>query len=133
MCHCEIDLDCNCNCDFVKDFEGVYKGVGKVYYVNLETKEVYLVEEQTNLLEIKKIADKLYFITITELVPNPGLSFSIIANQTTENKYLIQSGGDGLNSYYFDVTEGFDVLNSSFTTPNTDGKSFGGSIKYIRQ
>ncbi len=134
MSYCEFDCVCDldCNCNFVKDFEGIYGGSGIVYIANLQTGEI-LEQIQDILLEIKKIANQVYFAKFTELAPNPGLTFSCVGTQTTENKYLIQSGTGGLNSFYFDITEGFDILNVNFSSPNINGESFGASIKFYRK
>lgn len=132
MCHCDFNCECECQCGCVKSFSGVYQGSGNVYFVSLETGNT-VVEVQDILLEIKKIANEIYYITFVELSPNPGTTFSCVATQSSENKYFIQSSTSGLNNFYFNKDEGFDILNVNFNTPNINNECFAASIKFYRK
>lgn len=99
-------------------FAGTWTATGPVYIYNTKTGNVK-VEQQSIVLSITKFADKIFLGTFTELTPTPGATFNFVANQTTENKNLIQSATSGLNSFYFTGKDGVNVLNANWNTSTT--------------
>jgi hypothetical protein len=90
-----------------KNFEGRWLSNGIIYFTSAATRET--VEEfQIVELEIKKIAEQIYLCVFTQIYPpiaNNSVSnsnqFVCVGTQSTENKYLLQSGTGGLNTFYF--------------------------------
>ena len=133
-----------------KNFEGRWLANTTLNFTSAETRET--VEEfQIVELEIKKITDQAFLCVFTQIFPPPASSviktnqFVCVATQSTENKFLIQSGTAGLNNFYFksDSEETHDgscceeeVLNTSFSDSiRKDGILIGwisGSQKYTR-
>lgn len=101
------------NKNHIQGFAGTWTARGPVYFYNTKTGDLK-VENQQIVLSITKFTDKIFFGTFTELSPTPGVSFNFVANQTTSDKNLIQSATSGLNSFYFNETEGYNILNVSF-------------------
>ena len=130
-----------------KNFEGRWFANTTVNFTSAETRET--VEEfQIVELEIKKIATESYLCIFTQIFPPPVTSvikssqFVCVATQSTENKFLIQSGTSGLNNFYFktDLDDEScceqEVLYSSFSdSAKKDGILIGwlsGAQKYTR-
>jgi hypothetical protein len=89
-----------------KNFEGRWMANTTVHFTSAETRET-IEEFQIVELEIKKIADQSYLCIFTQIYPSTTSSviknnqFVCVATQTTDNKYLLQSGTSGLNNFYF--------------------------------
>ncbi len=90
-----------------KNFEGRWFANTTLNFTSAETRET-IEEFQIVELEIKKIANECYLCVFTQIYPPPSSSvindnqFVCVATQSTENKYLIQSGSSsGLNNFYF--------------------------------
>ena len=133
-----------------KNFEGRWMANTTVNFTSVETRET-IEEFQIVELEIKKIADENFLCIFTQIFPPPASSviktsqFVCVGTQSTENKFLIQSGTGGLNSFYFKTDSKQindescckeEVLNTSFSdSVHKDGVLTGwisGVQKYTR-
>jgi hypothetical protein len=109
-------FDC-VNCKDCKGFEGTWfkKDVSLFNTVILpcgksETTEI----KQDILLDIKKISDEIYLAQFNNLLIPNNTAFNCVATQSTENPNLIQSGTNGLNSFYF-KNKIYNVLHVNYT------------------
>jgi hypothetical protein len=128
-----------------KNFEGRWISNTTVYFTSLETK-ITVEEFQIVELEIKKIDDQIYLCTFTQIYPPITGSvinsnqFNCVAVQSTENKLLLQSGTDGLNTFYFknepkckeEEEVLFTTLSKSITTNSKVNGFLSGVQKYNR-
>jgi len=117
-----------------KIFEGVWVGHGKVYYTTLYPNMENKIDEVREhiQLEIKKITDQIYFISIIRDIPLKNIIFNCVCTQSTENKLLLQSSTSGLNNFYFIKEECGEILHVNWTTPNINNVCQSAVIEFYR-